>query len=117
MTSPVYYTLATSQKILDAELKRMKVLGFPGIKNSWADATTNFLENGKGDACAVVCIFDHTHDLEQTYAMLVHEAVHIWQAICRRIGEHEPSDEFEAYSVQRISQSLFFEYKRQRRRK
>ena len=38
--------------------------------------------------------------------MLLHEAVHIWQIVKRRMGEREPSVEFEAYSIQAIAQDL-----------
>jgi len=33
--------------------------------------------------------------------------VHVWQRIRQRMGEREPSIEFEAYSIQRIAQDLF----------
>lgn len=44
--------------------------------------------------------------------MLTHEAVHIWQEIKLQLGEKEPSYEFEAYSIQNISQNLMEAYKR-----
>ena len=43
-------------------------------------------------------------------ALLVHEAVHVWQAFCEDIGEKSPSDEFEAYSIQSISYELMTAY-------
>jgi hypothetical protein len=42
--------------------------------------------------------------------MLVHEAVHVWQFHCENIGEREPSIEFEAYSIQAVSQFLMEAY-------
>lgn len=44
--------------------------------------------------------------------IMVHEAVHIWQEFCESIGEKNPSREFEAYSIQWISQQLMWEYAR-----
>lgn len=42
--------------------------------------------------------------------VLVHEAVHIWQAMCEEIREESPSEEFEAYSIQAITRSLWAAY-------
>ena len=47
--------------------------------------------------------------------MLVHEAVHVWQAYCREIGERNPGDEQEAYAVQSIAQELMAEFARRMR--
>ncbi|MEI1687074.1 hypothetical protein V8P55_02170 [Acinetobacter baumannii] len=46
-------------------------------------------------------------DQIQVYGLLLHEAVHVWQIVKRRMGEREPSVEFEAYSIQAIAQDLF----------
>jgi hypothetical protein len=48
----------------------------------------------------------------QIAALLVHEAVHIWQQYCADIGEKEPASEQEAYAIQSISQTLMEEYAR-----
>lgn len=110
--SPVYYTLATSPAILKKEMKRFKVNQEIGINNG-KSATTNIMKNDNGEVVAIVCLYDHSVDILMIYALLVHEAVHIWQEIKENIGEREPSHEFEAYSIQKISQNLFYEYKRQ----
>lgn len=46
----------------------------------------------------------------QVYALLVHEATHVWQEILSQMSESAPSTEFEAYSMQTISQHLFTMY-------
>lgn len=66
----------------------------------------------KGKECAIVCIRPNDNDA-QVYALLVHEAVHIWQRVKELLGEHSPSAEFEAYSIQRISLELIDSWKGQ----
>ncbi len=43
---------------------------------------------------------------------LVHEATHIFQSLCTQIGETSPSKEFQAYSIERITERLMREYAR-----
>lgn len=45
-------------------------------------------------------------DLAQMVAILAHEAVHVWRHVREKIGETDPSSEFEAYAVQSIVQFL-----------
>lgn len=76
-----------------------------------ADATTHELTSPNGGHICVVCIrAGKEHTGVQIAAMLVHEAVHVWQNHCDRIGERNPSVEFEAYSIQAISQRLMQAY-------
>lgn len=58
----------------------------------------------------IVCLVE-TDDPVDNAVSLVHEAVHIWQALCEYIGEENPSKEFEAYTIQNITQRLFDAYK------
>ena len=46
----------------------------------------------------------------QIIGILVHEAVHIWQEIRTAMREDKPSSEFEAYSIERISEDLISEW-------
>lgn len=63
------------------------------------------------DEFAIVQIGDTSRwNIQQVHAMLLHEAVHVWQHIRERMGEDTPSSEFEAYSIQRIAQDLFVMY-------
>lgn len=38
--------------------------------------------------------------------MMAHEAVHVWRSAMERIGEKDPSEEFMAYGIQNITQTL-----------
>lgn len=72
----------------------------------WLDDTT-----GTGESVAIVCIDpEKAKDLDgiQLACLIVHEAVHVFQNICQHWGEDSPSKEFEAYSIQRLSQQLMY---------
>lgn len=87
------------------------------LKNSTANATVHFFVNKSTNKhCAIVCMsaVEKFSDI-QCYALLVHEAVHIWQEHCRLIGEDSPGDEYESYVVQHISQELFLSLAKQRK--
>lgn len=79
--------------------------------NDGADATTHTLTNKEKSRIAVVCIDTScSPDPVAVAGLLVHEAVHVWQRHMQAIGEDAPSLEFEAYSIQAISQALMWEY-------
>ena len=110
-----YYTLCTTEKQFRRELKRLKVqdrLKF--LHSPTADASVHCLTNENGKACWIVCLGDvkKQHPVE-VEGLLIHEAVHIWQEHCHAISQRSPSDEEEAYAIQRIAQSLLHEYRRQ----
>ena len=82
------------------------------IKTPTANATMHWFNNPAGEQCCIVALrMKKGISLIQVYGLLVHEAVHIWQAFRERIGEDNPSKEFEAYSIQAISQRLMAAYK------
>jgi hypothetical protein len=117
-TMPVYYTLVTTQAMMDQETKRLGAKHYVQINNG-SGATTHFLECESNDnKCAIVSI-DHAKNVERgrsgivIAAMLCHEAMHIAQEVFDMVGEKYPSSEFEAYLVQRISLELMSEYARQ----
>jgi hypothetical protein len=112
IANPYYYTLCTTPKMFAKEMKRLGIENPPRfILNDHSDASVHWFEKD-GGLCAVINIREHK-DKHQIYALLIHEAVHIWQEIRINIGESAPSKEFEAYAIQRISMELFDEYKRQ----
>jgi hypothetical protein len=81
------------------------------IPNDHSDATCYTLENPDGKMCCIVAIrVKKKQDPNEIIGLLIHESVHVWQQFCERIGESNPSSEFEAYSIQAISQSLIVAY-------
>ena len=115
-----YLCLCTTEKDYHAVLDYLKVPAHQ--RRPWvgkrADATTHLLENQDHGLVAVVCLGDVSRRSPvDVAALLVHEAVHVWQAFCEDIGEKSPSDEFEAYSIQRISYQLLSAFAQQSRRK
>ena len=61
-----------------------------------------------------VCLFSIDEDLVDSSSdvavigMVTHEAVHIFQFMCADVGEKDPSPEFEAYTIQAITQHLLW---------
>jgi len=95
------------------ELKRLKVKGWE--VEDWipcdSDACVQTLANqDSGEQCFIVCLDAKGHNRNEVIGLLVHEAVHVWQEIIDSIGETNPSDEFEAYAIQRISLTLIGAY-------
>jgi hypothetical protein len=108
-TSPfqhVKYTLARNQLHMDLLFEDMGKAD--QFLDMGADAQVSSFSDG---AYAIVQIGDTgDKDQLQVYGLLLHEAVHVWQIVKRRMGEREPSLEFEAYSIQAIAQDLFEMY-------
>lgn len=114
VVSPVFYTICSSERIMRAELKRLKVKDqFSHVSDGY-DGTTHTLKFDNGKTCCIVCLYNWREaTAESVYALIVHEAMHVWQKIRREMNEDMPSDEFEAYSVQTIVQQLMEEFNRQ----
>ncbi|MBO1280185.1 hypothetical protein [Acinetobacter nosocomialis] len=99
----VQYTLARNQIHMDLLFEEMDKAD--QFLDMGADAQVSTFSDG---AYAIVQIGDTSNkDQIQVYGLLLHEAVHVWQFVKRRMGEREPSVEFEAYSIQKIAQDLF----------
>ncbi|MFL1541450.1 hypothetical protein ACJOYG_17315 [Acinetobacter baumannii] len=99
----VQYTLARNQLHMDLLFEYMDKAD--QFLDMGADAQVSTFSDG---AYAIVQIGDTADkDQIQVYGLLLHEAVHIWQIVKRRMGEREPSVECEAYSIRAIAQDLF----------
>ena len=106
------YGLCLNQKDFERELKRMNIptSQWPAWVSPNADASTHFFEHPDGHKAAIVCLSDRKMSGVSTAAVLVHEAVHIWQEHKAAVGEQKPGDESEAYAIQAISQRLMEAY-------
>lgn len=100
----IQYTLVRNQDQLDILFDTIKA-PFDFLEGN-ADARVNL-----NDGFAIVQLGDSSEwNTLQVHGLLLHEAVHIWQELKERMGEGEPSIEFEAYSIQAIAQDLFEMY-------
>lgn len=111
-----YYTLCLSERAMHNAFARLSIPRErrPEFVHANASATTHFVSS-KNKLCAVVCVCHDASDSQaEMYALLAHEAVHIWQEMCRDIGERAPGDEIEAYVIQHLTRCLIDEYLRQK---
>ena len=115
MLEAQYIGLCVNERQFHRELLKLKIKPreWPKFTNNNAHATTHFFENHKEHGrIAVVCITtSRSKTTEQIYALLVHEAVHIWQSERDFIGEDKPGHETEAYAIQNIAQALMVAFR------
>lgn len=113
-----HYCLILSAEAFFAELRRIKLPEhrWGAFLNKDAHATMHHFEHD-GKMIAMVCIdaeFAATKTGCQVAALLVHEAVHIWQKHASFIGSfNDHGDEEEAYAIQNIAQALMESYREQ----
>jgi hypothetical protein len=88
----------------------------PFVSNWHSSATTHFYESKKDNTISAIICIQHWKDKTgiQIAALLVHEAVHLWQETLKNYGEHDPSQEYEAYAIQNLSQNLMESFVKQR---
>lgn len=74
-------------------------------------AHTEWLRSDSGEGIVLVAIDGKSErDALEVIMTLVHEAVHVWQFLCRHIGEDAPGIEMEAYGIEAISRGLVDAY-------
>lgn len=113
LLSGPYVTLALSEEQFHRALKHCKIPRKE--RGTWiatpqANATAHTFHKDSDLLCVVSLQLKPGIEKASIYGLLVHEAVHVWQQFRRHIGEDAPSDEFEAYSIQAISQRLIDAY-------
>jgi hypothetical protein len=108
-----YLALALCEKDFHSALRHCEVpvSEWPHWLKGTANAAAHTLTNPDGGLVCVVCLGScEGREPIQIASLLVHEAVHVWQSWCEHAGEARPSEEFEAYSIQAISQRLMYAY-------
>ncbi len=76
-------------------------------------AITFYAANNSGELIAAIYyprMFDA--DENEVLTVLCHECVHIWQEFAESLHEHEPSREFEAYTIDEIFGNVLTEYRK-----
>lgn len=112
-----HYTLILTEEDFFAEMKRIKLPEYRwDVFLGGSHAKTYHFEHD-GKMIAIVALdaeLAKTKEPIQVAALLVHEAVHVWQRHASYIGSHnDHGDEEEAYAIQNIAQCLMYEYVRQ----
>lgn len=104
LISPIKYSLCTSEEEHNLLFPKEEFLGPQHLAETRKVVV--------GDRFGIfVCLSPTTR--EEDIVTLVHEAVHVWQAIRDYLGEDEPATEQEAYCIETIFTNLLKEYDRQ----
>ena len=110
MIPNVKICFSCSVRKVKKELKRLKV-SHSLISNS--DGQTITIYNS-GRTIIIVLIRKRKprkfSDENSQKALVVHEAVHVFDGLMESIGESHPGSEIKAYFIQRLSQDFFQEY-------
>lgn len=106
---PYWYGFCPNAKAWQVEMKRLAVEGdnpYPTV-----DGGCSYFRGPDGHELALVTISDKPNIPAITrIGLIVHEGTHVWQRMCKAMGEDKPSREFEAYSLQSIVSSLIHAY-------
>lgn len=107
---PYHYGFCPNEIAWDREMKRLDIKELVPYPAEHDGRCTPFENSNDHNACALVTVRPAAKSALQQVSMLVHEATHVWQFMRAAIGEKEPSIEFEAYSIQNISENLIKAY-------
>jgi uncharacterized protein YkuJ len=111
------YCLCTSKQQFSALMKEMNFENERRVfLNEGCEVCVHHFESDNESTVCVVCLNMTAmlqYDGIEIAAILVHESAHIWQRYLKYIGEEHPSKEFEAYSIEAISEGLMRAYAEQ----
>lgn len=118
---PVHYSFCPSEAAWGREMKRLKIPNPIPYPDSAGRCTHFEPTKGKDEEghreCVIVTV---AHDPKASggdyVGVLVHEGLHVFQAMCRVIGEEAPSPEFAAYTMQAIITELMHAFEKTRGR-
>lgn len=109
-----YLTLCLTEKEFAKALSHCGIKeAVPFTATTHSHATTHICTNQKSELVCIVTMRGYQgRDPIEVAGLLVHEAVHVWQEHCKRMGESEPASEQEAYGIQAVAQELMAEFVR-----
>jgi hypothetical protein len=109
---PHHYGFCPDKAAWDREMKRLGVTGtaYPATDG----ACSHFTNLKEASNCTIVTISTKKRPPLVIVGLIVHEAMHVWREVRDSIGERHPSAEFEAYSLQAITQNLISAYEKTR---
>lgn len=107
---PYHYGFCPNERAWNAEMKRLALKEHVPYPAEYDGRCTPFENSKDHNACALVTIRPAAKTALMQVGMLAHEGVHVWQFMRSAIGEREPSIEFEAYSIQAITENLIKAY-------
>jgi hypothetical protein len=111
---PVAVGFVPSAKAWEREMKRLRTPkprpAYPSIAN-FGGHTQLFENDTTRESVILVTVGNGSErDALEVIMTIVHESVHVWQFICRVIGENSPGIETEAYAIESISRALIEAY-------
>lgn len=109
-----WLALCLNEAEFKAAIKPFKLSSNPAWKPKTGTACVTHFDNPFRSGLVCIISIDQWdgRDPIEVAGPLVHEAVHVWQLYCDRIGEDSPGDEQEAYGIQSIAQELMAEFSR-----
>lgn len=109
---PMSVGFCPNKRAWNKEMKRLGVTDCPYPTN---DGMVHYFARTKGHGhCCIVTIGKRCTDPLMILGLITHEVVHVWQFILEVMNEHEPSREFEAYSIQGLTMAIIDAYERTR---
>lgn len=106
---PGYCGIVFDAKTFAREMDRLGITDPPAFVLEGKHATMHTVDRHDSERLYLTCIDAEAAEGRsgaQVAGLLIHEAVHVWQGIKRDIGETDPGDEVEAYTIQRIAQTF-----------
>lgn len=101
------YCLVVSKKDAKKVIKKYKLADDALPNDIGSDAYAYHDPNSR---IVVVRLIANDLSLVEAIGLIVHEVTHVKQYIMEQISEHNPSDEFEAYTMQEITKNLIKDY-------
>ena len=110
------WCLCLSQDDFDRAAKEIKLKDAGKWLVDGYTGTTHRLERKDGSEVCVICIDVEAirkdkYDPIRESGLLLHEVIHLWQAVEEGMNDVKSSKEFEAYSIQNLYLALAAEYR------